>query len=135
SVENPGTQDPGIIDLIQSPDCSEFIYDHWLENPPRDKATTCGQCYRCCPALLPGQEYEWVVVNPAPAENSGAQSVRTTDEEKEDMYQRLVNWRLQHWRNDWRDGWPSYGPNSLIPDSDLYNLAKHAGAVATIEDL
>ncbi|KAJ6536866.1 P-loop containing nucleoside triphosphate hydrolase protein [Mycena capillaripes] len=132
SVENPGNQDPGIIDLIQSPDCSEFVYDHWLENPPRDKATTCGQCYRCCPTPLPGQEYEWVVVNPAPAENSGVQPVRTTDEEKEDMYQRLIDWRLQHWRNDWRDGWPSYGPNSLIPDSDLDNLAKHAGTVTTI---
>ncbi|KAJ7871995.1 hypothetical protein B0H14DRAFT_3083680 [Mycena olivaceomarginata] len=50
SVDNPGNEDPEIIDLIQSSECSEFIYDRWLENPPRD-------CHRCCPTLLPGQEY------------------------------------------------------------------------------
>jgi hypothetical protein len=47
----------------------------------------------------------------------------------------LVKWRLQHWKNDWRDGWPSYGPCSLIPDSDLDNLAKHAGKIESVDNL
>ncbi|KAJ7715861.1 hypothetical protein B0H14DRAFT_2644026 [Mycena olivaceomarginata] len=135
SVENPGNEDPGLIELIQSSECAEFITDRWLENPPRDTGSTCGQCYRCQPILAPGMEYEWITVDPAPADASAGPPVRTTEEEKEEMYQMLVSWRLQHWRTDWRDEWPSYGPRSLIPDSDLDTLAKHAGSIATVDDL
>ncbi|KAJ7506316.1 hypothetical protein B0H11DRAFT_1707264, partial [Mycena galericulata] len=135
SVENPGNEDPGLIDLIQSSKCAEFIFDRWLENPPRDPVPTCGQCYRCCPTLLPGQEFEWIIENPGPTEPGRSVQVRTTEEEKEEMYQMLIEWRLRHWRSDWRDEWPSYGPKSLIPDSDLDNLAKHAASIETVDDL
>ncbi|KAJ7484814.1 hypothetical protein B0H11DRAFT_2279523 [Mycena galericulata] len=112
SVENPGNEDPDLIDLIQSFKCAEFIFDRWLENPPRDPVPTCG-----------------------PTEPGRSVQVRTTEEEKEEMYQMLIEWRLRHWRSDWRDEWPSYGPKSLIPDSDLDNLAKHAASIETVDDL
>ncbi|KAJ7726145.1 hypothetical protein DFH07DRAFT_698888, partial [Mycena maculata] len=48
---------------------------------------------------------------------------------------RLIQWRLHHWRSDWRDRWPSYGPKALIPDSDLEDLAKHTSKILSVEDM
>ncbi|KAJ7476788.1 ATP-dependent DNA helicase [Mycena latifolia] len=134
TVDDAGNEDPALIELIQSEQCCEFIFDRWLENPPRDTADTCGQCYRCLPSLLPGVEYEWIAVDPAPSTAPDRANVRTTEEETEEIYQMLVQWRLQHWKSHWRDDWPSYGPTSLIPNSDLDTVAKHAGSIDSVDD-
>ncbi|KAJ6626327.1 hypothetical protein B0H10DRAFT_1748616, partial [Mycena sp. CBHHK59/15] len=51
------------------------------------------------------------------------------------VYKKLVAWRLEHWCSDWRERWPSYGPKTLISDSDLEDLAKHTSKIFCVEDM
>ncbi|KAJ7689903.1 hypothetical protein B0H17DRAFT_832241, partial [Mycena rosella] len=39
------------------------------------------------------------------------------------------------WRQYWKEMWPSYGPKTLIPDSDLEDLSKHISKIFCIEDM
>jgi hypothetical protein len=47
------------------------------------------------------------------------------------IYEELVKWRLCHWQEKWHLEWPCYGPKSLISDTDLENVAKHAGTITS----
>ncbi|KAJ7750919.1 ATP-dependent DNA helicase [Mycena maculata] len=134
SIQNPGDQDPGMIELIQSEDCIEEIIQRRLENPPHVRHHSCDCCNHCDPSLHPGREYQWIEVNPAPSTDP-TPTVKSTDAQRESVYHRLIQWRLQHWRSDWRDRWPSYGPKALIPDSDLEDLAKHTSKIFSVEDM
>ncbi|KAJ7312732.1 hypothetical protein DFH08DRAFT_1043981 [Mycena albidolilacea] len=86
SVENPKSQDPGIIELIKSDECIEAIIQRCLENESwsRDPSFPC--CNRCTPDLRPAREFQFIA---------------------------------EHWKEEWRTQWPSYGPKSLISDSGL----------------
>ncbi|KAF8172315.1 hypothetical protein K438DRAFT_1526883, partial [Mycena galopus ATCC 62051] len=51
------------------------------------------------------------------------------------IFERLSEWRMEHWKQDWMAKWPRYGPSSLISDSDLEEIAKHAAKIISVEDL
>ncbi|KAJ7794833.1 hypothetical protein B0H14DRAFT_2294994, partial [Mycena olivaceomarginata] len=51
------------------------------------------------------------------------------------IYRQLVDWRLKHWKSDWRAMWPSYGPKSLISDSDLEALDNRPTRILSMEDM
>jgi hypothetical protein len=150
SVDNPGDEDPGIFDLIQSnTSCSQLIFYLWLENPlckyqpaiPAHNSDLfispdtplCHCCHRCNPSIIPGRELCWVQVNPAPVAKEGA--LKPTPAEKEIIHSELVKWRLELWRTDWRDGWPAYGPKSLVSDVDIRNISNNAGSIHVEDDL
>ncbi|KAJ7048515.1 ATP-dependent DNA helicase [Mycena amicta] len=131
SIEHPGDQDPGIVELVQCNLCAELIIQRQLDNPPFLRHDSFACCNRCDPSLHPGREYRWVEVNPAPS----ATGVKSTTAQCEVIFDKLVLWRLEHWWMNWRDGWPSYGPKSLVSDSDLENLAAHAAKIFSVEDM
>jgi hypothetical protein len=133
SLDAPGDQDPGMVELCHSTECAEAIIQRRLENPQYCKPA-CSSCNRCDPALQPARDYQWITVNPAltaPAPSG----VRATDSDRESIYLQLISWRLEHWRSDWRTQWPSYGPKSLISDSDLEDLAKHTSKISAVDDM
>jgi hypothetical protein len=68
SVENPKSQDPGIIELIKSDDCVEAIIQRRLENESwsRDPSLPC--CNQCNLDPRPAREFQFIAVNPAPAD-------------------------------------------------------------------
>lgn len=134
SIENPGDQDPGMLELIQSKGCAEIIMQKHLEGPAYFRHSSFDCCNRCDPTLHPGREFQWVEVNPAPSTGPKT-TVKSTVEQRESIYIKLIDWRLNHWRVFWRDSWPSYGPKSLIPDSDLQELANHTSKIFCIEDM
>ncbi|KAF8174364.1 hypothetical protein K438DRAFT_1544712, partial [Mycena galopus ATCC 62051] len=51
------------------------------------------------------------------------------------IFRRLVEWRLECWKNDWRLTWPSYGPKTLISDSDLETLANRPTKILSVEEI
>jgi hypothetical protein len=135
SVESPGCEDPGMLDLVQSDDtCCDIILACHLENPlyPHDPFRCC--CNQCQPSLDPGREYQWVLVEPG-AQSQSLPATCITDEQTKIIYQELVQWWTHLWKKEWRDMWPSYGPKTLISDSDLNTVAKHAKSIHTIDDI
>ncbi|KAJ7211426.1 P-loop containing nucleoside triphosphate hydrolase protein [Mycena rebaudengoi] len=134
SIDAPGDQDPGMVELCHSAECVEAIIQRRLENPQYSHNPACDSCNRCDSSLQPARDYQWITVNPAPA-TSAPSGVRATDAERESLYLQLISWRLEHWRSDWRTQWPSYGPKSLISDSDLEDLAKHVGKISAVNDM
>lgn len=99
-VENPGTEDPGMVELIQSDSCAEVIIQRCLGNPPHYRHHSCDCCNRCDPTLHPGREYRWVEVDPAPA-TASTTGVKSTALQRELIFKKLVAWCLAHWRSDW----------------------------------
>ncbi|KAJ6578555.1 hypothetical protein B0H19DRAFT_873582, partial [Mycena capillaripes] len=51
------------------------------------------------------------------------------------IYQKLTQWRPEHWKKYWREEWPSYGPKSLVSDSDLVEISKHSSKIISVDDL
>ncbi|KAJ7626743.1 hypothetical protein B0H17DRAFT_963245 [Mycena rosella] len=134
SMENPGDQDPGMVELIQSDECAEVIIQRRLENPPHVRHPSDDCCNRCDPTLHMEREYQWIEVDPAPS--TGPKSTKnSTEAQRKTIYNKLVAWRLVHWRQYWKQRWPSYGPKSLIPDSDLEDLSTHTSKIFCIEDM
>ncbi|KAJ6584522.1 hypothetical protein B0H19DRAFT_1015076 [Mycena capillaripes] len=134
SIANPKDQDPGMVECVQSNECTEAIIQRRLDNPPH----TCHSSYDCCnqcdPLLDSGWQLQWIEVSPG-VPTVPAATVKTTDTQRDLINNKLVAWRLQHWRSAWRDKWPSYGPKTLIPDSDLVTLAAHTTKIFCIEDM
>ena len=67
SPQAPGNEDPGLLELIQSPCCCQDVLDHWLENPTHHSlsATTIRLCCsNCYPSLKPAREHFWIMENP-----------------------------------------------------------------------
>lgn len=109
SVDKPGFEDPGILHLIHSAEkgdeCATAVFDFWLQNPVRDEHLIaahqcCTRCSNCSPALMPGQELEWIQVNPAPP-SASLSIFRSTATEKAQVLEELKKWRLEHWRSEW----------------------------------
>lgn len=132
SVENPGGEDPGIIDLIQSAEldeaeCADAIFDRWLENPPREEVfqhfRRC--CSNCDRTLIIGRDLEWITCDPGAASTAGP-ILRSSAEQKARILEELKQWRSSEWRHEWREKWPSYGPKALVSDYDLEVLAGKA---------
>ncbi|KAJ7741732.1 P-loop containing nucleoside triphosphate hydrolase protein [Mycena metata] len=134
SVEDPGAEDPGMVELVQSDSCAEVIIQRRLDNPPHSRHSSCNCCNRCDPTLHPGREFHWVEVDPAPTTASTI-GVKSTIVQRELIFKKLVSWRLAHWRSDWCHNWPSYGPKSLVSDSDLEDLAAHTSKIFSVEDM
>ncbi|KAJ6523317.1 hypothetical protein B0H19DRAFT_1215090 [Mycena capillaripes] len=134
-VGNPGDQDPGMVELVQSMTCAEEIIQRHLENPSdytRDTSFNC--CNRCDPNYRLSKEYKWVEVNFALPESESL-SVKTTALQQDTIYSKLIEWRLNHWKKYWRVEWPSYGPKSLVSDSDLEEISKHTSKIHSVDDL
>ncbi|KAJ7891139.1 P-loop containing nucleoside triphosphate hydrolase protein [Mycena leptocephala] len=88
TIDHPGDQDPGMIELILSEECAEKIIQKHLGNTndcTRHASFPC--CNRCDPNYRPSREYKWVEFSPAPATNS-----------RETIYKKLIQWRLEHWK-------------------------------------
>ncbi|KAF8237775.1 hypothetical protein L208DRAFT_1012870, partial [Tricholoma matsutake] len=51
------------------------------------------------------------------------------------IYQELICWCTLLWQREWRDKWPSYGPKTLLSDTDINTVAKHAGSIHVVDDL
>jgi hypothetical protein len=134
SIENPGDQDPSMIELVQAEECAEAIIQHYLDNPKHTCDPSYSCCNRCDPSMKPGREYQWLEDNPGPSSTFPA-AKRSTNAQRELIYDKLGAWRLQHWRSDWKARWPSYGPKTLISDSDLEELAPHTNKITCIEDM
>jgi hypothetical protein len=142
TVEDPGDEDPGMVDLAQSGShvevkCAEAVIDRWLENPPHEHVPLTRRCCsNCHHSLIPGQELQWVHENPAPSTSATVVggTVRTTGPERLAITEHLKKWRLTLWQAEWREKWPSYGPKALVNDVDLENLANRAGSSVFILD-
>ncbi|KAJ7929840.1 hypothetical protein B0H13DRAFT_1477350, partial [Mycena leptocephala] len=130
-------EDPGLFELIHSPECAEAIIQRHLENisykaHSRHNSYPC--CNRCDPKLTPSREYQWIEVNPAPSTNQTPQA-KTTDIRRATILGRLIEWRLREWKDYWMDDWPGYGPKSLISDSDLEILANRPTKISSTENI
>ncbi|KAJ7802685.1 hypothetical protein B0H14DRAFT_2284763, partial [Mycena olivaceomarginata] len=51
------------------------------------------------------------------------------------LLDQLLDWRLDSWRQVWKDRWPSYGPADCISNADLAEVAKHAMKITSIDGL
>ncbi|KAG2740621.1 hypothetical protein P692DRAFT_20851337 [Suillus brevipes Sb2] len=135
SVNVPKTADPGLLDLIHTKECCDSVLDKWLESPPRSPSQSprlC--CSNCIPSLVPPHELQWIMET----FNHNDQHERCgplTRDEKKQVFDQLVEWRVGHLREHWREQWPSYGPQSFISDDDLSSLAKHSRSITTVEQL
>ncbi|KAJ7624217.1 ATP-dependent DNA helicase [Mycena polygramma] len=126
SVASPGDQDPGMVELVQSDECAEIIIQRRLDNPPHFRHPDCDCCNRCDPSLNPARVFRWVPVDPAPSD-SVSTGVKSTDLQRASIYTKLVS--------NWKVDYPSYGPKTLIPDSDLEDLAAHTSKIFCVEDM
>lgn len=136
TVQSPHDEDPGLLDLIQSPTCCDRVYDKWLENPSRIPSLNPRQCcskQNCYPQLKPQREHQWIAYQPPSTMHTN--TVKTTTKEKELILEQLVNWRHEIWSTKWRSQWPLYGPKAMVADADLENVAKHAGSIVKVDDL
>jgi hypothetical protein len=136
SVQSSHTENPGLVDLLQSDKCCDAVYDRWLEHPERLLSQSPRLCCSrsCCqPFLKPGREHRWIMVTPNADTPSSA--IQITASEKDLIYKELISWRLKMWQEEWRSKWPAYGPKSLISDVDLEDISKHAGSITTLDDL
>ncbi|KAF8178738.1 P-loop containing nucleoside triphosphate hydrolase protein [Pholiota molesta] len=143
STTSPHFEDPALLDLIHSAsDCLEHIADHHLENPPRyDNSgalcVRCGtRCSNCNPALRIGRDLTWIMENfPTVDEDSSPTRPKTTRMQKDVIFESLAAWRLKTWKEEWMENWPCYGPDSLVSDSDLQEIAKRAHNISTLDTL
>jgi superfamily II DNA helicase RecQ len=134
SAGNTSGQDPGMMELIQSDECAEAIIQKHLENPHRIYRHDSYPCCNCCdPSLKPSREYQWIEVDPSPSTQTHQE--KSTITQREAALSKLVEWRLQHWRSNWRTKWPSYGHKALISDSDLETLANRPTKLFSVEEM
>ncbi|KAJ7881545.1 P-loop containing nucleoside triphosphate hydrolase protein [Mycena olivaceomarginata] len=131
SIENPGDQDPGMVELVQSTGCAEEIIQRHLGNPPHFRPLNLNCCNRCDPTYHPPKEYRWIAFEPT----QPSVTVKTTGIQREIIFNKLTEWCLEHWRTAWKDDWPSYGPKSIISDADLENVSKHTSKIFSADDL
>ena len=137
SPQAPGNEDPGLLELVQSPHCCQDVLDHWLENPTHHSSfsTTIHLCCsNCYPSLKPAREHFWIMENPGVG-NLQKLSRRFKEGEVEKIVAMLWEWRSKVWRDEWRDEWPGYGPKSLVSDADLERVAKNATSVDSLNAL
>jgi hypothetical protein len=121
TVNKPKDQDPGILALVQSDDCCDVILDLYLENPSRAISTLPRRCCsNCFPSLLPLCELSWIMVHSAAASSSRDAALRLTKQQQSNIVTQLLTWREDLWRQEWREQWPSFGPESLVSDH-LFN--------------
>ncbi|KAJ7908414.1 P-loop containing nucleoside triphosphate hydrolase protein [Mycena leptocephala] len=79
------------------------------------------------------REYQWIEVDPSPSTQT--KQIKTTVTQRETALSKLLEWRLQHWRSNWRVKWPSYGPKTLVSDSDLETLANRPTKIFSVEEM
>lgn len=135
SVKMPKTEDPGLLQLIQSPDiCCAVVADLYFENPVRpEPSPKC--CSRCNPNLLPPRTYDFVLVSGCTKPITDAPQ-KNPDETAEDrIFVYLSIWRDEQWEKEWKAKCPSLTKSSLISNGDLQSIAQHAGKICDIEQL
>ncbi|KAF8973028.1 P-loop containing nucleoside triphosphate hydrolase protein, partial [Flammula alnicola] len=145
TVDKPGFEDPALLDLIYSTtlpfplSCCDIVIDKWLENPPRVSPSPLrpnGCCGNCLPTLLPGKERQFIAYNPLSSSSSALPVPRLLDSEKKKIFVALVEWRDTIWRTDgWKEKWPCYGPQDILPNLDLDEVAKHARTILSGDEL
>ena len=137
-LENEGTIDPGLMELVRTTECHEKVIDRWLENPDREEddstllSSTRHCCSNCFPSLLPAKTYQWVSVDLGTGE-PGMSAV--PKDQRGGMLEKLKAYRLEVWKSEWRNEWPGFGPTSLVSDLDLESMVKHAHNIKTSDDL
>ncbi|KAF8834418.1 hypothetical protein BDN67DRAFT_985334 [Paxillus ammoniavirescens] len=128
SPEAPGNEDPGILELVQSTDCCQAVLNRHLENPPRPNSPASASrcCSNCYPSLRPAREYQWIMENPEANAKQTSARRKLPEQQVDEIYQQLIEWRQKIWREEWMEKWPGYGPKSSSPWYTLHtgrNLA------------
>lgn len=137
SPEQPGTEDFGLLQLIQLENCCNEIVDRYFNNPPRLLEAAC-RCCRCCPAEPNTSEarFEWIMEDPAEFFHGATKpAAELSTDQREELFALLDVWREKTWRLEWRDEWIWFGPGDLISDSDLKNIVKNAAKINSLDDL
>ncbi|EAU91695.2 ATP-dependent DNA helicase [Coprinopsis cinerea okayama7 len=132
TIRNPRTEDPGLVELAQTSRCLEQVTNIWLENPSSTYTSRCERCSNCNPALKLPTPYTFV--HEMPQSKSATQIAMNSDTVAE-IHNLLLKWQGELWRREWKDEWPSYGPECLVTDSGLLSIAKNALKISTADDL
>lgn len=131
------TVDSGILALVRAEGCYQDVLDNWLENPLRRPLTEAQTARLCCshcqPHLASIQQFEFIMVDPS-AQVRTASSLLSQDK-RDAVRDELRQLRAQAWRDSWRVEWRSFGPRSLIADTDLDAVAKVATSISCLDDL
>lgn len=146
-VTSPHFEDPALLDLIHSTsDCLEHIVNHCLENPPwyNTSGILCANCVthcsNCNPALRIGHDLTWIMESfPGNVSEDSEKSIHsrltTTVTQKDIILKSLIAWCLKTWKEEWMENWPCYGPDSLVCNSNLQEIAKQAHTIVTLDNL
>ncbi|KAF9536389.1 P-loop containing nucleoside triphosphate hydrolase protein [Agrocybe pediades] len=136
TVSSPKTEDPALLDLIHSTTCHIVVVDRWLENPTRPaNYTPCERCSNCNPNLRVDFELNWIMESTFNDDSVTTRRKPLSKEERKEVLAELVRWRHECWTCSWMDDWPSYGPDSLVTDTDLEEIASRILTVYTTEHL
>ena len=133
TVKAPKSEDPGLLELIQTDGCLQHCVDNRLENPSRDATLSlCPGCSVCNPDLLTiTQSFTFVLENPhKPTSRAPAKAM---DWKK--VHEDLIKWRKETWEMNWKDEWPGYDIECLVRTTDLQELARRAPAISNIDDI
>ncbi|KAF6743279.1 ATP-dependent DNA helicase [Ephemerocybe angulata] len=132
TVTTPKSEDPGLVDLVQTDRCLQHCTDKWLDNPDRGDSLPCPRCSNCNPSLRDFTNHYTFMLedfHKAPGKNS------VSDTAAQKIHKALVKWRMETWKSSWRDDWPSYGPEDLVSTADLQALAERALNITTIDNI
>lgn len=134
SPDAPGTEDVGILRLIQEKDCSDSIFDWYFSNPPRlsdPRRICCNKCHSSISAI----RWTWITEQPSLTYMDTDEQVTLSTEEKDEIYKRLEAWRYSQWNVDWQHRWIRWGPDDIISDADLRSIVNNATKIHSIKDM
>ncbi|KAG8938532.1 hypothetical protein FRC04_008353 [Tulasnella sp. 424] len=132
--ETPGTEDVGMLRLVQENTCCDIVFDWYFKNPPRlsDPQRIC--CNRCHPHLSPIY-WTWITEEPSLGSMKEGEPVVLTKKEKDAIYLRMETWRYMRWNIEWQNRWKRWGPEDILTDADLSSITNNAEKIHSIEEM
>lgn len=130
---SPGTEDPGLLQLIQSTHCCDQIAKSYFKNPLEPLSfPTRRCCSRCDRSLIPtSHAYTYIMETGQP--NEARKKSPLTHDERSKIFMRLQKWRLQFWKDNWDSC--EDGPLDIVDDGGLMNIARRAAQIKTASDI
>ncbi|KAF8998375.1 P-loop containing nucleoside triphosphate hydrolase protein [Cyathus striatus] len=127
------SQDPGLLDLVQTKGCLQHCVDKWLENPVQESnVNPCSSCSNCNPDLVKFTDQYIFMLEDF---HKGHMQNLVPVKEAEKIYTELCHWRLKLWKLEWKDKLPGRGPESLVSTVDLTEISCCALQISTLDDL